>query len=56
MKSHKKSLLVDKGMSIGPQEQDCKSKDQNMTYKSKQMVFHQFKENPYCSGQPKHAR
>lgn len=36
-------LLVDKSMSIGPQKQDGEGDNQNVTNKSKKVVFEQLK-------------
>lgn len=44
-----KSLLINEGMHIGPEEQNSKCEDWNVTDQSKQVVFNQFKENPESS-------
>lgn len=45
-----KNLLVDKGRSIGPQEEDSQKKDHYMAEQSYQMIFKTLKKNPQYSG------
>lgn len=53
--SGSKSLLVNEGGTIGPQEKDCKGEDQYMADQGQEVILHQLEQDPYCSGNTKSA-